>query len=206
MEFGFKKLACMVLLASAAVAGESGVFVGGEAGIYSSKNSYDSPWQDYSPADSGVDSYSWSDRAGEFGFKIGYVFSKNHRGYAGYYKSGTVKDSAEWEASLSKFLVGYDYTPEIAKTWRGVLGLYGGYAKVDMSVDDLSFSVNGTLFGGKLGVIYELGEKSEIEMGIKVERVGLKDKQFVEDAIGTSSIANYTQTNRGIFIGYNYKF
>lgn len=183
------------LACSAAVANESGAFVGVEAGVMKSKfKDSDGVYKDNVPA---------------FGVKMGYRFTPMFRAYGAYNYATKAKisvsegnDYGNLEINVHKFLAGFDATPEIAANTRAVVGVYGGIASangdysgnVNGSHDSESDSENGFIYGGKLGALYEIGT-GEIEGGFKAEQVSYKvdgDK--------------LKQTNLGLYIGYNYKF
>lgn len=183
------------LACSAAVANESGAFVGVEAGVMNSK---------FKDSDDAL-----KDNVGNLGIKMGYRFTPMFRAYGAYNYATKAKisvsegnDYINAEINVHKFLAGFDATPEIATNTRAVVGVYGGIAifNVDFSDnfngfhDSGSNSENGFIYGGKLGALYEI-EAGEIEGGFKAEQVTYR-------ADGDK----FKQTNLGLYIGYNYKF
>ena len=184
------------LACSAAVANESGAFVGVEAGVMNSK------FKD-------SDGVFLKDNVPAFGVKMGYRFTPMFRAYGAYNYATKAKTSfsegnnyGNLEINVHKFLAGFDATPEIATNARAVVGVYGGIASLNGDFSGNlngshvleSNSENGFIYGGKLGALYEIGT-GEIEGGFKAEQVSYKvdgDKE--------------KQTNLGLYIGYNYKF
>lgn len=123
---------------------------------------------------------------------FGYIFSPNHRVYVSY--------SYLDLSSTNKFLLGYDFTPQIDGSLRGDLGIYGGFAKAS--------KFSGGAYGLKLGALYELNEYNEINFGVKFEQIPFNEYKTTgnANAIDYSSSNERTITNYGLYVGYVYKF
>lgn len=148
--------------------------------------------------------------------KIGYRLNQLHRIYFLYANSGGFNDfittpqfNIEADFSINKFLLGYDFTPELFEKTRGVLGVYSGYARTDIDLKtsrlSLSKKFDGFVYGVKAGAIYELTEHNEIELGVKAEQIRYNSRNFYENSIG-SNFYDPKQTNYSIYLGYAYKF
>ncbi|HED0576090.1 TPA: outer membrane beta-barrel protein [Campylobacter jejuni] len=148
--------------------------------------------------------------------KIGYRLNQLHRIYFLYANSDDFDDfittpqfNIEADFSINKFLLGYDFTPELFEKTRGVLGVYSGYARTDIdlktSLLSLSKKFDGFVYGVKAGAIYELTEHNEIELGVKAEQIRYNSRNFYENSIG-SNFYDPKQTNYSIYLGYAYKF
>nr|WP_258033056.1 autotransporter domain-containing protein [Campylobacter concisus] len=106
--------------------------------------------------------------------------------------------------STHKFIVGADYTPELTKDIKLVLGGYTGYSKLKMDVFDIhdgseKANTNGWILGARIGAEYSINKNNAVEFGIKADRTKY------------SSIAKYDnakikETNVGLYLGYTYKF
>ncbi|ENU2686341.1 outer membrane beta-barrel protein [Campylobacter coli] len=150
------------------------------------------------------------------GLKAGYRFNDLHRLYAAYNYSDEFSDiirtpnlRIEGDFNTHKFLLGYDFTPEIFKRVRAVAGGYLGYAKtsIDLKTSLLSLSqdFDGFVYGAKIGAIFELGASNEIEVGFKAEQIEYNTRNYYQEAIG-SNFYDPRQTNYGLYLGYTYKF
>lgn len=151
-----------------------------------------------------------------FGLKIGYRINENHRVYSAYNYSSemsdviqTTKIKIDGEFDTHKILFGYDFTPKVFDNTRAVLGLYGGYARTDLTLKttllSLSENFDGFTYGAKIGALYELNPSNEIEFGFKVEKTTYTSENFYQSNIG-SNFYNPEQTNYGLYLGYTYKF
>lgn len=151
-----------------------------------------------------------------FGLKIGYRINENHRIYSAYNYSSemsdviqTTKIKIDGEFDTHKILFGYDFTPKVFDNTRAVLGLYGGYARTDLTLKttllSLSENFDGFTYGAKIGALYELNPSNEIEFGFKVEKTTYTSENFYQSNIG-SNFYNPEQTNYGLYLGYTYKF
>lgn len=107
------------------------------------------------------------------------------------------------------FLTGYDFTPKLFEKTRAVLGVYGGYARTDLTLKtsflSLSQNFDGYFYGAKIGAIFELGASNEIEVGFKAEQIEYNTRNYYQEAIG-SNFYDPRQTNYGLYLGYTYKF
>ncbi|MBF7043345.1 outer membrane beta-barrel protein [Campylobacter volucris] len=151
-----------------------------------------------------------------FGLKIGYRINENHRVYSAYNYSSEMSDvitiprfTIDGEFDTHKILFGYDFTPKVFDNTRAVLGLYGGYARTDLTLKtgrlSLSENFDGFTYGAKIGALYELNPSNEIEFGFKVEKTTYTSENFYQNNIG-SNFYNPEQTNYGLYLGYTYKF
>ncbi|EPN6115176.1 outer membrane beta-barrel protein [Campylobacter coli] len=150
------------------------------------------------------------------GLRMGYRFNDLHRLYAAYNYSDEFSDiirtpnlRIEGDFNTHKFLLGYDFTPEIFKRVRAVAGGYLGYAKtsIDLKTSLLSLSqdFDGFVYGAKIGAIFELGASNEIEVGFKAEQIEYNTRNYYQETIG-SNFYDPRQTNYGLYLGYTYKF
>lgn len=186
MKISKKFLALAAIAAISSYSNAQGMFVGVEAGGL-------------------LNSSSYRDDSNGFtffgGLKIGYEFAAPVRIYGSYnYQSGTsesysnILGSYEHKVSFPlKLSFGADWVPTINQSWKGMLGGYVGTAtaKHEWSgsgwYGSSSYSHSFTHYGVKGGAIYNLGEKSAIELGARAE---------------TSSY----YTNVGAFVGYTFSF
>lgn len=78
-----------------------------------------------------------------FGLKLGYRLNENHRIYAGYNYSDEFSDFIK----TPKIQIEGDFTPKLFEKTRAVLGVYGGYARTDLTLKTsfLSLSQNLTV-------------------------------------------------------------
>ncbi len=125
-----------------------------------------------------------------FGLKLGYRLNENHRIYAGYNYSDefsdfikTPKIQIEGDFTTHKFLTGYDFTPKLFEKTRAVLGVYGGYARTDLTLKtsflSLSQNFDGYFYGAKIGALYDLTPHNEIELGFKAEQIHYNSRNFL---------------------------
>ncbi|EAJ6135963.1 porin family protein [Campylobacter lari] len=151
-----------------------------------------------------------------FSLRAGYRFNENHRIYGAYNYSSELSDvinttrlKIDGEFTTHKFLLGYDFTPKIFEKTRAVLGVYGGYAKTDITLKtnflSLSQNFDGYTYGAKIGALYELNQANEIEFGFKAEQSHYNTRNFYQGAVG-SNFYDPKQTNYGLYLGYTYKF
>ncbi|ELE2029270.1 outer membrane beta-barrel protein [Campylobacter jejuni] len=151
-----------------------------------------------------------------FGLKLGYRLNENHRIYAGYNYSDefsdfikTPKIQIEGDFTTHKFLTGYDFTPKLFEKTRAVLGVYGGYARTDLTLKtsflSLSQNFDGYFYGANIGALYDLTPHNEIELGFKAEQIHYNSRNFYQNKVG-SNFYDPKQTNYGVYLGYNYKF
>ncbi|HEB9308634.1 TPA: outer membrane beta-barrel protein [Campylobacter coli] len=150
------------------------------------------------------------------GLRMGYRFNDLHRLYAAYNYSDEFSDiirtpnlRIEGDFNTHKFLLGYDFTPEIFKRVRAVAGGYLGYAKTSLdlktSLLSLSQDFDGFVYGAKIGAIFELGTSNELEVGFKAEQIEYNTRNYYQETIG-SNFYDPRQTNYGLYLGYTYKF
>jgi putative outer membrane protein len=144
-----------------------------------------------------------------FGLKAGYDFD-SFRVYGAYIydfqakKSLGDEDGTVIKWSTHKFIVGADYTPELTKDIKLVLGGYTGYLKLEMDIFDIhdgseKANTNDWILGARIGAEYSINENNAVEFGLKADRTKY------------SSIAKYDNakikdTNVGLYLGYTYKF
>lgn len=215
---------CVALLASSSFA--EGFFIGGEGGWLNSKMKLTSKGKittyttdTFIPQEttSFENTEKHTRNGANVSLKAGYVFTDNHRIYAAYgYNFGFNfnTDNTNLNVNSHKILLGYDFTPQIYDSWRGVLGLYGGYSLFKMSGNNLYKdlrSANGFAYGAKIGALYEVNEHNEIEFGFKAEQLLHSKDVNMEDSdtmmpITSSGTFKPTATNLGLYVGYTYKF
>lgn len=132
-----------------------------------------------------------------FGLKLGYRLNENHRIYAGYNYSDefsdfikTPKIQIEGDFTTHKFLTGYDFTPKLFEKTRAVLGVYGGYARTDLTLKtsflSLSQNFDGYFYGAKIGALYDLTPHNEIELGFKAEQIHYNSRNFYQNKVGSN--------------------
>ena len=216
MNFSVRNLVLAVLLTSGAMAAESGAFIGVSLGSMSSRNNAllsAGPKDD--PSDGVEISLNFADSTFERAFKVGYHISSLHRYYMEYATSGAVKKKLQKEEitiehKTSKFLLGYDFTPEIISTWRGVAGVYVGILQRDTTFKAEgtleSLKGKGSLVGLKLGAIYEVMKNSDIELGMKFESANIKKHVMKDDEYILIELTKQKQNNVGLYAGYVYRF
>lgn len=157
---------------SALAAEESGFFIGADAAYVQTKVKGDLKHNKTGAVFNG----DLSSSIPILGLRMGYRFNDLHRLYAAYNYSDEFSDiirtpnlRIEGDFNTHKFLLGYDFTPEIFKRVRAVAGGYLGYAKtsIDLKTSLLSLSqdFDGFVYGAKIGAIFELGASNEIEVG-----------------------------------------
>lgn len=163
---------------SALAAEESGFFIGADAAYVQTKVKGDLKHNKTGAVFNG----DLSSSIPILGLRMGYRFNDLHRLYAAYNYSDEFSDiirtpklRIESDFNTHKFLLGYDFTPEIFKRVRAVAGGYLGYAKtsIDLKTSLLSLSqdFDGFVYGAKIGAIFELGTSNEIEVGFKAEKI-----------------------------------
>ncbi|EAJ7882370.1 TPA: outer membrane beta-barrel protein [Campylobacter coli] len=197
---------------SALAAEESGFFIGADAAYVQTKVKGDLKHNKTGAVFNG----DLSSSIPILGLRMGYRFNDLHRLYAAYNYSDEFSDiirtpnlRIEGDFNTHKFLLGYDFTPEIFKRVRAVAGGYLGYAKtsIDLKTSLLSLSqdFDGFVYGAKIGAIFELGASNEIEVGFKVEQIEYNTRNYYQETIG-SNFYDPRQTNYGLYLGYTYKF
>lgn len=148
---------------SALAAEESGFFIGADAAYVQTKVKGDLKHNKTGAVFNG----DLSSSIPILGLRMGYRFNDLHRLYAAYNYSDEFSDiirtpnlRIEGDFNTHKFLLGYDFTPEIFKRVRAVAGGYLGYAKtsIDLKTSLLSLSqdFDGFVYGAKIGAIFEL--------------------------------------------------
>lgn len=129
---------------SALAAEESGFFIGADAAYVQTKVKGDLKHNKTGAVFNG----DLSSSIPILGLRMGYRFNDLHRLYAAYNYSDEFSDiirtpklRIESDFNTHKFLLGYDFTPEIFKRVRAVAGGYLGYAKtsIDLKTSLLSF-------------------------------------------------------------------
>ncbi|HEC1706006.1 TPA: outer membrane beta-barrel protein [Campylobacter coli] len=197
---------------SALAAEESGFFIGADAAYVQTKVKGDLKHNKTGAVFNG----DLSSSIPILGLRMGYRFNDLHRLYAAYNYSDEFSDiirtpnlRIEGDFNTHKFLLGYDFTPEIFKRVRTVAGGYLGYAKtsIDLKTSLLSLSqdFDGFVYGAKIGAIFELGASNEIEVGFKAEQIEYNTRNYYQETIG-SNFYDPRQTNYGLYLGYTYKF
>ena len=197
---------------SALAAEESGFFIGADAAYVQTKVKGDLKHNKTGAVFNG----DLSSSIPILGLRMGYRFNDLHRLYAAYNYSDEFSDiirtpnlRIEGDFNTHKFLLGYDFTPEIFKRVRAVAGGYLGYAKtsIDLKTSLLSLSqdFDGFVYGAKIGAIFEVGASNEIEVGFKAEQIENNTRNYYQETIG-SNFYDPRQTNYGLYLGYTYKF
>ncbi len=178
-----------------------GFFVGGEGTYF------------YSRIDSNAnkDLDGKNGDAFDFGLKLGYLFTDEHKVYGIYRYNFKANYDEYFELSVgnittsfnhilrrktNQFLLAYDFTPQLSDSWLGVLGVFGGYANAKLNVNTKSiYYKKGLAYGAKIGILYEFNANSEIELGLRAEQTRFykKDNKPVF-------------SDFGLYAGYNYKF
>lgn len=170
---------------SALAAEESGFFIGADAAYVQTKVKGDLKHNKTGAVFNG----DLSSSIPILGLRMGYRFNDLHRLYAAYNYSDEFSDiirtpnlRIEGDFNTHKFLLGYDFTPEIFKRVRAVAGGYLGYAKtsIDLKTSLLSLSqdFDGFVYGAKIGAIFELGASNEIEVGFKAEQIEYNTRNY----------------------------
>ncbi|ENY9012655.1 outer membrane beta-barrel protein, partial [Campylobacter coli] len=174
---------------SALAAEESGFFIGADAAYVQTKVKGDLKHNKTGAVFNG----DLSSSIPILGLRMGYRFNDLHRLYAAYNYSDEFSDiirtpnlRIEGDFNTHKFLLGYDFTPEIFKRVRAVAGGYLGYAKtsIDLKTSLLSLSqdFDGFVYGAKIGAIFELGASNEIEVGFKAEQIEYNTRNYYQEA------------------------
>lgn len=183
-----------------------------------------------------------SDDAQTFGFgaKLGYDFDIA-RVYGAYNHNFKAKaDTNYWDSSLysnyissgeikwnsNDFILGADYTPKFSISridFKAVLGAFGGLSKIDIKHEErgvniyglaqMQGSLNGFIYGLRLGSIYEINKNNEVEFGFKFSQAKYSDKDTTINVCNSMNcfeenlkLSDTKLTNKGVFVGYNYKF
>ncbi|MCW1351884.1 outer membrane beta-barrel protein [Campylobacter coli] len=206
-------IAGVALFSSSALAAEeSGFFIGADAAYVQTKVKGDLKHNKTGAVFNG----DLSSSIPLLGLRMGYRFNDLHRLYAAYNYSDEFSDiirtpnlRIEGDFNTHKFLLGYDFTPEIFKRVRAVAGGYLGYAKTSLdlktSLLSLSQDFDGFVYGAKIGAIFELGASNELEVGFKAEQIEYNTRNYYQETIG-SNFYDPRQTNYGLYLGYTYKF
>lgn len=199
-KFVIKGLLVSSLVASGLMA--DGAFIGIEGGFTKSTlsdDAFDIKLKDAKP---------------NIGLKMGYDFD-SFRVYGAYNYNFKASDNFTYENSgvsvafktnwtSHQFLVGADFTPNVANDFKLAIGAYTGLAitklelKANVDVPD-SFPIeakdsgrdNGYVFGGKLGGIYSVDENNQFEFGTK---------------LGVTKFSDADMSEMGLYLGYTYKF
>lgn len=197
-------VASATLFSNLALADEnSGFFIGADAAFLHTKVKSDLK---HNGSKSSVINGDMIENIPVLDLKIGYRLNQLHRIYFLYANSDDFDDfittpqfNIEADFSINKFLLGYDFTPELFEKTRGVLGVYSGYARTDIDLKtsrlSLSKKFDGFVYGVKAGAIYELTEHNEIELGVKAEQIRYNSRNFYENSIG-SNFYDPKQTNK----------
>ncbi|HEC3409158.1 TPA: outer membrane beta-barrel protein [Campylobacter jejuni] len=207
-------VASATLFSNLALADEnSGFFIGADAAFLHTKVKSDLK---HNGSKSSVINGDMIENIPVLDLKIGYRLNQLHRIYFLYANSDDFDDfittpqfNIEADFSINKFLLGYDFTPELFEKTRGVLGVYSGYARTDLTLKtsflSLSQNFDGYFYGAKIGALYDLTPHNEIELGFKAEQIHYNSRNFYQNQVG-SNFYDPKQTNYGVYLGYNYKF
>lgn len=118
------------------------------------------------------------------------------------------KGHEKYDWKTHRFLLGADYTPQIAQDFKLVLGGYTGLAVQKTTADVHEFNIGkyiikanqkGWVLGAKIGGIYSINANNEVEFGYRADRTDYRASKKLE------SVDN-KETNHGFYLGYNYKF
>lgn len=141
------------------------------------------------------------------GAKLGYRFTENHRMYFNIGSDMGLSipdDGGDVDISTMRYILGYDFTPSITDSFRGVLGLYAGYTTLKTKFNFLGATENinygGVVGGVKVGAMYEINANNELELGLKYEGMNLEN---------TTELALKSEpkpTNLHLYVGYAYRF
>ncbi len=66
---------------------------------------------------------------------------------------------------------------------RAVLGVYGGYARTDLTLKQAFYlcrKFDGYFYGAKIGALYDLTPHNEIELGFKAEQIHYNSRNFIK--------------------------
>lgn len=234
----FSKFGIAAVLASSIISSVAadGLFVG-IGGDYNIRSQYDAQFLDraYNMTPFAMSDYfEHKDHQYSVGFRLGWDFDwfKLYGGYNFEPKAHNSKIiyvlyynpvEQNFEYKSREFLVGVDLTPKIIADLRALIGFYGGIAKINVKVHDIEvpgyhetiadYKQSGTIFGAKIGVIYELGKLGEIELGFKSDRSDYKDKDIDGGGLyygypnsDKIAVVNGNKMSNAVFVGYNYKF
>lgn len=195
----------LCLLSSCALADEnSGFYLGLEGGYIHSTYK-----QVVTDIVTGISATSPTESLNGFnlGAKLGYRFTENHRMYfnigsdMGLSISGNGGDA---DISTMRYILGYDFTPSITDSFRGVLGLYAGYTTLKEKLNFFGGTENinygGVVCGAKVGAMYEINANNELELGLKYEGMNL------ENTTKLSFKSEVQPTNLHLYVGYAYRF
>lgn len=127
--------------------------------------------------------------------KFGYQINNTHRYSISYEHGGKSSSSRSYDIELAgvaianewekyeftshKFLLGYDYTPLIWQNLRADIGVFVGYSFGKLNVEDgpiqdisqaIPSYLDGFSYGAKLGALYKMDDRWDIEFGAKIMR------------------------------------
>ena len=233
----FSKFGIAAVLASSIISSVAadGLFVG-IGGDYNIRSQYDAQFENKQTSNlyTMSDYFEHKDHQYSVGFRLGWDFDwfklyggynfepKAHNSkiiYVPYYNP--VEQNFEYKSR--EFLAGIDLTPKIIANLKALIGFYGGISKINVKVHDIQqagyhenifdYKQNGTIFGAKIGVIYELGKLGEIELGFKSDRSEYKDKDIYNGGVtygmpisAPAKVISANKMSSSVFVGYNYKF
>lgn len=181
MKNSFLKLG-VSLIAASSFALADGVFVGFEGGY------------DFNSKLKLLDE-SVKDSRPNLGLKAGYDFGIA-RAYVSYiYAIEAKKDGVKWKNQ--KFLINGDFTPEITRDIKLIVGVFGGSSAIKAKTGDWSSDAKDALIGARLGAEYSIDKSSAVEFGIRTD--------YTEYNVEKSD-KKVKDTNTGFYLGYNYKF
>ncbi|MEE3705272.1 outer membrane beta-barrel protein [Campylobacter sp. CX2-8023-23] len=138
---------------------------------------------------------------------------------------GGVVIANEWEKykfTSHRFLLGYDYTPLIQPDLRADIGVFVGYSLGEFDVEnsliqDIAPAIpnflDGFSYGAKLGALYEVDDKWNIEFGARIMHTMYKSKDLnlsFDYGGATYEIENkpfrLKQLDTSAYLGVSYKF
>lgn len=180
-----------------------GLYVGGDLGSVFTKSKLSEELKTGTTQESYQNSKSSS--ALSYGVHVGYIFSPLHRAYVAYTRDkGKLEGEEIAERFKSqKYYLGYDFTPEIAPTLRGILGVYAGKNRLKVDGESLSDA----LYGAKVGLLREVDARSDVELSLRYDISKFKESYSeTQGAITAHHRNELTQNSLTIYVGYSYKF
>jgi hypothetical protein len=159
----------------------------------------------------------YGDGAFDYGVKIGWYFEDSDmRAYLSYERSTKAKDNdgySDFSDRVSKISMGYDIAFIRINDFRFIAGGTLGYAHMRLKVKNNSgshkASYDGIDIGGKVGAIYDIDQKNELEFGLKTNYSVYNEKTIGRRTINTREYdvnINPYQFKFGLYLGYNFKF
>jgi len=185
-EMRIQLMGIALLITSSLLAGQSGPYIGIDAGKV--KGKYNATATGYN------EKTEISDTA--YTFKIGSYLNDSNRVY-GFYQH--VDPNAD-NASFKQYGIGYDYLIG-DNAFKPFIGVLAGrmQTKIDNSLDRLDIS--GNFIAGQIGVQYALNSQFSVEAGYRYFDYSSADGRESVDAVNVE-----VDTGQNWFAGINYKF